>query len=142
MKNIFVIVITMALAGVLTLFAGAGREYTGQKKKYLSSPKEKFSAGSYIGTGKGFAGKIKVKVIFSKKSSTEPVIMTGIEVVQNSEIKNYWSKVEKKVLPYIVEKGTSQIDAKTGATKSVRGLIEAIEDAKRQSYRGNKSSTY
>ncbi|MDA3792407.1 MAG: FMN-binding protein [Elusimicrobia bacterium] len=140
MKNLLVIIIVMVLSGMLAISGKFFKENSGKEKEYIESRESKFSQGgfsegAYIGTGEGFAGKIKVKVTFSRAVSTCPATMTEISVIQHSEIEQYWLNVKENILSDILKNGTGRPDAQTGATESARGLREAIKDAEKQSHR-------
>lgn len=81
-----------------------------------------YKDGTYYGTGKGFAGNIKVKVdIAGGKISAISIVSTkdGDSYVKNAS----------SLLDTIVEKQSTNVDTVSGATFSSRGIIVAVRSA-------------
>lgn len=81
-----------------------------------------YKDGTYYGTGKGFAGNIKVKVdIAGGKISAISIVSTkdGDSYVKNAS----------SLLDTIVEKQSTNVDTVSGATFSSRGIIAAVRSA-------------
>ena len=81
-----------------------------------------YKDGTYYGTGKGFAGNIKVKVdIAGGKTS-------AISIVSTKDGDSY-VKSASSLLDTIVEKQSTNVDTVSGATFSSRGIIAAVRSA-------------
>lgn len=81
-----------------------------------------YKDGTYYGTGKGFAGTMKVKVdIVGGK-------IASISIVSTKDGDSY-VKSASSLLDTIVEKQSTNVDAVSGATFSSRGIIAAVRSA-------------
>lgn len=78
--------------------------------------------GTYYGTGKGFAGELKVKVDISGGK------IAGISIVSTKDGDSY-IKSASSILNKIVQSQSTNVDTVSGATFSSRGIIEAVRDA-------------
>ncbi len=81
-----------------------------------------YKDGSYYGTGKGFAGDVKVKVDISGGK------IAAISIVSTKDGDSY-IKSASSILNSIVEKQSTNVDTVSGATFSSRGIIEAVRSA-------------
>lgn len=81
-----------------------------------------YKDGTYYGTGKGFAGTMKVKVdIVGGK-------IASISIVSTKDGDSY-VKTASSLLDTIVEKQSTNVDTVSGATFSSRGIIAAVRSA-------------
>lgn len=96
----------------------AGANKTVEKAKDPS----KFKNGTYYGTGTGFGGEIKVKVVIKKGK------IKTITVLESSDDAAYFNKA-KTLLDKIIKKQGTDVDTVSGATYSSTGLINAVRDA-------------
>lgn len=81
-----------------------------------------YKDGTYYGTGKGFAGTMKVKVdIVGGK-------IASISIVSTKDGDSY-AKSASSLLDTIVEKQSTNVDTVSGATFSSRGIISAVRSA-------------
>lgn len=81
-----------------------------------------YKDGTYYGTGKGFAGTMKVKVdIVGGK-------IASISIVSTKDGDSY-VKSASSLLDTIVEKQSTNVDTVSGATFSSRGIISAVRSA-------------
>lgn len=81
-----------------------------------------YKDGTYYGTGKGFAGTMKVKVdILGGK-------IASISIVSTKDGDSY-VKSASSLLDTIVEKQSTNVDTVSGATFSSRGIIAAVRSA-------------
>lgn len=81
-----------------------------------------YKDGTYYGTGKGFAGTMKVKVdIVGGK-------IASISIVSTKDGDSY-VKSASSLLDTIVEKQSTNVDTVSGATFSSRGIIAAVRSA-------------
>lgn len=89
--------------------------------------------GTYTGSGKGFGGNISVKVII-KDGKISSISVTSA----SGETASYFSKA-KGIIPKMISKQTTNVDAASGATYSSNGIIKAVRNA--LSKAGGKTST-
>lgn len=78
-----------------------------------------YKDGTYYGTGKGFAGTIKVKVNIAGGK------IASISIVSTKDGDSY-VKSASSLLDTIVEKQSTNVDTVSGATFSSRGIIAAV----------------
>ncbi len=78
--------------------------------------------GTYYGTGKGFAGTMKVKVDIAGGK------IASISIVSTKDGDSY-VKSASSLLDTIVEKQSTNVDTVSGATFSSRGIISAVRSA-------------
>lgn len=81
-----------------------------------------YKEGTYYGTGKGFAGTMKVKVDISGGK------IASISIVSTKDGDSY-VKSASSLLDTIVEKQSTNVDTVSGATFSSRGIIAAVRSA-------------
>ena len=81
-----------------------------------------YKDGTYYGTGKGFAGTMKVKVEISGGK------IVSISIVSTKDGDSY-VKSASSLLDTIVEKQSTNVDTVSGATFSSRGIIAAVRSA-------------
>ena len=78
----------------------------------------------YIGEGQGKGGiPIKVKVTMDGDK------IVNIEVLEQAETVGVEEPAFEKLIPEMIEKQTTQVDALSGVTLSARGLCEAVQNA-------------
>ena len=91
--------------------------------------------GVYTGTGAGYGGTIKVEMTVSGGK------ITKLEVLSHSESNGYFNRA-KKLLDTVLEKqGTDGVDTISGATKSSRGILTAVNACISQAKGGKDTST-
>ncbi|MDD6858727.1 MAG: FMN-binding protein, partial [Lachnospiraceae bacterium] len=83
---------------------------------------EGYKDGIYYGTGTGFAGELKVKVVIKNGKISE------IEIVETKDGDEF-IKSASRLLNDIVKKQSTNLDTVSGATYSSNGIIEAVRDA-------------
>lgn len=81
-----------------------------------------YKDGTYYGSGKGFAGTMKVKVDISGGK------IASISIVSTKDGDSY-VKSASSLLDTIVEKQSTNVDTVSGATFSSRGIIAAVRSA-------------
>lgn len=79
--------------------------------------------GSYIGTGTGYAGFIKVRVTIKSHA------ITSLKIVENEGDDPPYLSRAKRVLTYIMDSQSTDVDTVSGATYSSNGIISAVNDA-------------
>ena len=82
--------------------------------------------GSYVGSGKGYNGKIKVEVQIEKTQ------IIGLKVVETTDDDPYIEDAIQGIFEAVMLEQTSEVDTVTGATYSSQGIIKAIADAMNQ----------
>lgn len=114
-----------ALTGVedTSTAAGAGSGLASAKKIGKVNESGQYKDGTYIGTGTGFRGTVKVSVtIKTNKIKT-------IKVLSSKDDNAYFNRASGSILPAILKKQTTNVDTVSGATYSSNGIIEAVRDA-------------
>lgn len=92
-----------------------------------------YKDGTYYGTGKGFAGTMKVKVDISGGK------IASISIVSTKDGDSY-VKSALSLLDTIVEKQSTNVDTVSGATFSSRGIIAAVRSALSQAAVSDKTT--
>jgi len=85
-----------------------------------------FTPGIYEGTGQGRRGPIRIRVQLSAAGIEDIVIISHRETSFPGII------AMEELLEEILETGSTDLDAVSGATFSSRGFLEAVEDALRK----------
>lgn len=92
-----------------------------------------YKDGTYYGTGKGFAGTMKVKIDISGGK------IASISIVSTKDGDSY-VKSASSLLDTIVEKQSTNVDTVSGATFSSRGIIAAVRSALSQAAVSDKTT--
>lgn len=92
-----------------------------------------YKDGTYYGTGKGFAGTMKVKVDISGGK------IASISIVSTKDGDSY-VKSASSLLDTIVEKQSTNVDTVSGPTFSSRGIIAAVRSALSQAAVSDKTT--
>lgn len=79
--------------------------------------------GVYQGSGEGFYGPITVEVEVSEG------MIVGIAILQQEETPDYFQQANPLTPELIIEEQSLDVDTKTGATFSSRGIVEAVYNA-------------
>lgn len=79
--------------------------------------------GTYRGSGKGYAGKIRVEVTLKGGK------IKAIEIIKHEEKDTYLAEAVALVKPQIIDGQTLEVDTETGATDSAAGIVSAVESA-------------
>ena len=88
-----------------------------------------YKPGEYEGTGRGYRGPIHVRLQASAAG------IEDIVIVEHRESAYPGATAMEELLEAVLEYGTTDLDAVSGATFSSRGFLEAVEDALRQARR-------
>ena len=109
----------LPLAGVLLIFLGLASgclssTFTGEAG---------FIAGVYEGTGRGYRGPVQVRIQVS------PAGIEDIVISSHQESMYPGAAAMEELLDMVLETGSTDLDAVSGATYSSRGFLEAVEDA-------------
>lgn len=84
---------------------------------------QSFTDGEFEGTGEGFGGPIKVKVVVSGGK------ITAIELLENSETPGLGDVGAQNVIDSIIAEQKTDVDVSSGATFSSNGVMEAVKNA-------------
>ena len=82
-----------------------------------------YAPGTYEGTGRGYRGPIRVQVQVS------PDGIEDIVISEHRESAYPGAAAMEELLEAVLETGSTDLDAVSGATYSSRGFLEAVEDA-------------
>ena len=85
-----------------------------------------YKDGEYFGKASAYNGNVEVKVTISGGK------MTAIDIVKTKDDEDYFYDAQKKVIPEILEKQSTDVDAVAGATTSSEGIAHAVEKALEQ----------
>ncbi len=85
-----------------------------------------YKDGEYFGKASAYNGNVEVKVTISGGK------MTAIDIVKTKDDEDYFFDAQKKVIPEILEKQSTEVDAVAGATTSSEGIAHAVEKALEQ----------
>lgn len=97
-------------------------EKTTETKSTETEEKATYKDGTYYGTGTGFEGTLKVKVVVTDGR------ITDIQVIESKDGEEY-IKAASALLADIIKTQSANVDTVSGATYSSKGLIEAVKDA-------------
>ncbi|MDR1802706.1 MAG: FMN-binding protein [Treponema sp.] len=82
-----------------------------------------YTPGTYEGTGQGYRGTIHVEVEISHAG------IEDITITSHSESAYPGAAAMEELLELVLETGTTELDAVSGASFSSAGFLEAVEDA-------------
>ena len=85
-----------------------------------------YTGGTYEGSGQGYRGPITVRLEVSQAG------IEDIVIVSHNEAFYPGAAAIEELLDLVLETGSTDLDAVSGATFSSRGFLEAVEDALRK----------
>ena len=85
-----------------------------------------YQDGEYLGKASAYNGNVEVKVTISGGK------ITAIDIVKTKDDEEYFFDAQKKVIPEILEKQSTDVDAVAGATTSSEGICHAVQKALEQ----------
>ena len=85
-----------------------------------------YKDGEYLGKASAYNGNMEVKVTISGGK------ITAIDIVKTKDDEEYFFDAQKKVIPEILEKQSTDVDAVAGATTSSEGIAHAVQKALEQ----------
>ena len=85
-----------------------------------------YQDGEYLGKASAYNGNVEVKVTISGGK------ITAIDIVKTKDDEDYFFDAQKKVIPEILEKQSTDVDAVAGATTSSEGIAHAVQKALEQ----------
>lgn len=95
---------------------------TGENASTKASSDASYKDGTYEGSATGYSGQMTVSVTVSGGKITE------INIVNTGDDEEYLIDA-KDVIPQIIEKQSTEVDAVSGATHSSKGIINAVAKA-------------
>ena len=120
MKRILTLILIVLLVG--SVVASAEKK----EKKELSPIKiSQIPDGTYLGKSGGITG-VKVEVTVKKKR------ISRVEILKARGFPKYKKRALKEIPGRIIKAQSLKIDTVTGATKSSKSIIRAVEDALRK----------
>lgn len=88
-----------------------------------SSASGAYKDGEYLGKASAYNGNVEVKVSISGGK------ITAIDIVKTKDDEEYFFDAQKKVIPEILEKQSTDVDTVAGATTSSEGIAHAVQKA-------------
>ena len=82
-----------------------------------------YKDGTFIGTASGYHGTVKVSVTIKKNK------IKSIKILENHDDAAYFNRAKGILLPLMVKKQSTNVDAVSGATFSSNGIIKAVRNA-------------
>ena len=82
-----------------------------------------YKDGTFTGSASGYHGVVKVSVTIKKNK------IKSIKVLENHDDAAYFNRAKGTLLPLIVKKQSTNVDAVSGATFSSNGIIKAVRNA-------------
>lgn len=82
-----------------------------------------YKDGECFGKASAYNGNVEVKITISGGK------ITAIDIVKTKDDEEYFFDAQKKVIPEILEKQSTDVDAVAGATTSSEGICHAVEKA-------------
>ncbi len=91
-----------------------------------------YEDGTYEGQALGYNAPITVTI------SVENDRITALSVLSHADDEAYWSRAQS-VIDAMLESGSTQVDAVSGATYSSKGIIEATDKALQKALKNGAS---
>ncbi len=82
-----------------------------------------YKDGEYLGKASAYNGNVEVKVTISGGK------ITAIDIVKTKDDEEYFFDAQKRVIPEILEKQSTDVDTVAGATTSCEGICHAVQKA-------------
>lgn len=82
-----------------------------------------YKDGEYSGKASSYNGNVEVKVTISGGK------ITAIDIVKTKDDEEYFFDAQKRVIPEILEKQSTDVDTVAGATTSCEGICHAVQKA-------------
>ncbi len=82
-----------------------------------------YEDGTYIGSGMGYNGKLKVEVTVANGEISEIILKSSVED------EPYLSRATDKIFPTMIEENSPYVDTVSSATTTSEALIEAVSEA-------------
>ena len=82
-----------------------------------------YKDGTFVGTASGYHGTVKVSVTIKNNK------IKSIKILENHDDAAYFNRAKGILLPLMVKKQSTNVDAVSGATFSSNGIIKAVRNA-------------
>ncbi len=93
-----------------------------KSEKQLAVAMKDLNEQEFVGTGAGYGGTMRVKVVFNKGK------ITDIKIVSSNETSSYLVRAEKIIAQIIAKQSVEGIDNVSGATLSCNAIKDAVKD--------------
>lgn len=93
-----------------------------------STTNKNIQDGTYIGSGEGYKGEVKVEAVFSNG------MITSLNVVEENETETWSDAAIQNVPKYIQDTQSINVDTQSGATITSQAIIDATKDAIEQAH--------
>ena len=98
----------------------------------------KYRNGTYTGVGNGYkGGEIQVTIVIKDNAITRLTVDSA-----EKQTEPFITNAKNKVLPLILANQTVKVDAATGATRSSKGIMDAVADALEKAQVGGESDDF
>lgn len=126
---------TYSSRGIINAVKDALSSSDGEEQTVVAKGDFALNDGYYEGTGNGFAGPVKLFIEIKDKS------IIGIYIVKTSDDAGFFNRAKEGVTASILEKQSTDVDTVSGATYSLRGIIEAVSNAMEAAKKAKKGET-
>ena len=82
-----------------------------------------YKDGTFTGAASGYHGTVKVSVTIKKNK------IKSIKILENHDDATYFNRAKATLLPLMIKKQSTNVDAVSGATFSSNGIIKAVRNA-------------
>ena len=120
-NNLFIALLFLASFTLLWIMTGCLGSGSLRETSYVP--------GSYEGMGSGYRGPVVVQVQIS------PAGIEDIVIISHRETPYPGAAAMEELLDLVLETGSTDLDAVSGASCSSRGFLEAVENALRQAHK-------
>lgn len=115
--------------------AGAGSSSNSAGKVGSTDESGNYKDGTYTGSAQGYHGLVSVSVTIKNNK------IKGIKILKNYDDAAYFNRAKGTLIPLMLKKQTTNVDAVSGATYSSNGIIKAVRAAlKKASVKKSNSS--
>ncbi|GHT77318.1 hypothetical protein FACS1894130_01220 [Spirochaetia bacterium] len=132
---ICVALLAAALTALMVNCAGIKAETTGIGPK-VGPLVRRYTPGTYEGTGRGFRGPVQVAVQVDANGIAE------IEILKFEDDYLPGGVAMEELLELVLDAGTTDVDAVSGATESSAGFLSAVEDALSRAYQQTPKDSF
>ena len=95
-----------------------------------------YKDGTFTGSASGYHGTVKVSVTIKNNK------IKSIKILENHDDAAYFNRAKGILLPLMIKKQSTNVDAVSGATFSSNGIIKAVRNAlKKAAVKGSSSSS-
>jgi len=117
--SVFILALTIFLSACSGGSSSSPAEKTSPTGEAASSAI--YKDGEYTASATGYSGGLKVKVVIEDDK------IKSVEIISHNEVgKQYYEEAIEKIPQAIVLAQSTEVDAITGATKTSKGIIKAV----------------